>query len=174
MQTCIARSYHHNLTAQAMHCKWLVLCIQTSAHMAGNQWYCVVWHYMQIPAMVDVMASCSSAPSVVTWAGQLMYGSTFQWGHFHTDCMVWWLTAHSHTWHINVSQFPYQNSGLYHCVYMRKYHKLNTISSLVFSQQSLLVGCYECLAKFCKGICKNQDVFFTVFQRIHFGKINTH
>ena len=39
--------------------------LKTSAHMTGNQWYHVAWHYMQIPAMVDVMASCSSAPWVV-------------------------------------------------------------------------------------------------------------
>ena len=30
--------------------------------MAGSQLYHVAWHYRQIPAMVDVMASCSSAP----------------------------------------------------------------------------------------------------------------
>ena len=45
--------------------KLLVLCIQTSAHMDGNQWYYAAWHYMPIPAMVDAMASCSSAPWVV-------------------------------------------------------------------------------------------------------------
>ena len=66
MHTCFAESCHYNLPAQAMHYKWLVLFTQTSAHKAGNEWYFADWHYMQIPVMVDVVASCSSASSVVT------------------------------------------------------------------------------------------------------------
>ena len=102
--------------------------------MAGIQWYCVARHYVQIPAIIDVMASYSSAPLVMTSAGQLMYGSVLQWEYFHVDCMAWWSIAQSCTWHINVSYFHYQNSGPYHCVYMQEYQKHKAICPLVFSQ----------------------------------------
>ena len=38
-----------------MHCKWLMLCTQTSPNKVGIQWYYVVWCYMQIPTMVHVV-----------------------------------------------------------------------------------------------------------------------
>ena len=39
--------------------------------------------------------------------------------------------------------------------------------------KGLLIWCYKCLAKFGKGISQDQDIFLTVPQWIHGGKIHT-